>query len=184
MSNMDPAVVAHFMEAGRAIPEPYRRKFWTAAEDLANIIGHTVVEGAPRSYGEPNPRDIEILRLREEIFRAGQDKLVSGDFLQEEVLFWRRKYEMLWTSLVDLNSKISNEIPPEPPVGTKFTNSKRGVLRREVDGWHCGSVDDNTPCPNCPMDWAEAEIYTRGATRILPGVITRVTVAEAAGADG
>jgi chromosome segregation ATPase len=51
--------------AGGATPaDIVHRKLWTAAEDLANMIGCTVVDGKPRGYGEPDPRDAEIERLR------------------------------------------------------------------------------------------------------------------------
>lgn len=75
------------------------------------------------------------------------------DYRDDEVAHWRSRAEAAEQRLREAASFYPVN-PPEPPVGTTYTNPDGTVawVRRE-DGWHCGRTE---PCRNCPCDWDEA----------------------------
>ena len=64
MADTEQEGVSPATAGGASVPEPFRRMFWIAAEDIANRIGCTVVEGKPRGYGVPaEGSDAELRKL-------------------------------------------------------------------------------------------------------------------------
>lgn len=94
-------------------------------------------------------------------------------FYLAEIEYWKAEALRLRDALETVERGAQQAVlgaptPPEPPIGTKFSDldAKTGWVRWD-DGWHCALVD----CPNCPATWVEAQEFIQyDAVRTLPGV--------------
>lgn len=98
----------------------------------------------------------------------------SIQYLAEEEQYWRAQYSELMTAVLTatggLRGHARSAMPPEPPVGTRYSDADGSERwRREADGWHCGREG----CRNCPAEWDEVwdrdVSVVRDWTRQLPG---------------
>jgi len=94
-------------------------------------------------------------------------------FLEAEARFWRERAQAAQAALTRFAEELSSlsDMPPEPPVGTRFTDADGKVaLRHDTDGWYCAKPS----CANCPRDgwegmWSWAPGQIAEWTRVLPG---------------
>jgi hypothetical protein len=93
------------------------------------------------------------------------------ELLRAEVAFWTDRAEKALELLRQIQSQAAEgfvEVPPEPPVGTKFLDLDGEVTwERDGFGWHCRRDD----CDNCPASWFEAyewDAYRPDLRRVLP----------------
>jgi hypothetical protein len=94
-------------------------------------------------------------------------------YQQDEVAYWRSRAETAEQRLKEA-ANFYPDVPPEPPVGTVYTNVNGGVAwTRHEDGWHCGRKG---MCLSCPCEWTEAwdlSIRDPRFIRTLPDVEVR-----------
>lgn len=94
------------------------------------------------------------------------------EFYMREAAFWEDQAEKLAADLEQIKTRMNEigypEIPPEPPVGTKFYNENDELAwEHQPWGWFCPRDD----CGNCPEWWGtvwEQYVGHDRMKRVLP----------------